>query len=137
MPSTDVIQLTLILNMTTPQVVETSITVNNNSPIQDYVHQDDQTQPTFEIFFLEAFIRTGNYLLLTGHYIWQYFPLSMERIIATIDWQEKHIFIFCPVFTWGNFSLSSFEDCPVSNKICKNVTNHPLFLNVDDDRKFV
>jgi len=24
------------------------ITVNNNSPIQDYVHPDDQTQPTFE-----------------------------------------------------------------------------------------
>ena len=31
----DVIQLTLTLKMT----------VNNNSPIQDYVHPDDQTQP--------------------------------------------------------------------------------------------
>ena len=37
-PSTDVIQLTLTLKMTTAQVVETSVTVNNNSPIQDYVH---------------------------------------------------------------------------------------------------
>ena len=37
------IQLTLTLKMTTAQVVETS--VNNNSPIQDYVHPDDQTQP--------------------------------------------------------------------------------------------
>jgi len=36
--------------MTTAQVVETSVTVNNNSPIQDYVHPDDQTQPTFEMF---------------------------------------------------------------------------------------
>ena len=35
--------------MTTEQVVETSVTVNNNSPIQDYVHPDDQTQPTFEM----------------------------------------------------------------------------------------
>ena len=35
--------------MTTTQVVETSVTVNNNSPIQDYVHLDDQTQPTFEM----------------------------------------------------------------------------------------
>ena len=26
-----------------------SVTVNNNSPSQDYVHPDDQTQPTFEI----------------------------------------------------------------------------------------
>ena len=31
--------------MTTAQVVETSVTVNNISPIQDYVHPDDQTQP--------------------------------------------------------------------------------------------
>ena len=43
------IQLTLTLNMTTTQVVETSVTVNNNSPIQDYVHPDNQTQPTFEM----------------------------------------------------------------------------------------
>ena len=35
--------------MTTAQVVETSLTVNNNSLIQDYVHPDDQTQPTFEM----------------------------------------------------------------------------------------
>ena len=37
--------------MATAQVVETSVTVNNNSPIQDYVHPDDQTQPTFEDIF--------------------------------------------------------------------------------------
>ena len=41
------IQPTLTLKMTTAQVVEASVTVNNNSPIQDYVHPDDQTQPTF------------------------------------------------------------------------------------------
>ena len=35
--------------MTTAQVVETSVSVNNNSPIQDYVYLDDQTQPTFEM----------------------------------------------------------------------------------------
>ena len=35
--STAVIQLTLTLKMTTAQVVETSVTVNNNSPIQEYV----------------------------------------------------------------------------------------------------
>ena len=39
----DVIQLTLTLKMTTAQVVETSVTVNN------YVHPHDQTQPTFEM----------------------------------------------------------------------------------------
>ena len=34
--------------MTTAQVVETSVTVTNNSPIQDCVLPDDQTQPTYE-----------------------------------------------------------------------------------------
>ena len=48
-PTTDVIKLTLTLKMTTAQVVEASVTVNNNSPIQDYVHPDNQTQPTFEM----------------------------------------------------------------------------------------
>ena len=45
------IQLTLIVTvkMTTAQVVETSVTVNNNIPIQDYVHLNDQTQPIFEM----------------------------------------------------------------------------------------
>ena len=38
-PSTDVIQLTLTLKMTTVQVVETPVTV------KDYVLPDDQTQP--------------------------------------------------------------------------------------------
>ena len=42
-------QKTFTVMMTTAQVVETSVTVNNNSPIQDYVHPDDQTQPTFEM----------------------------------------------------------------------------------------
>ena len=44
-----VIQLTLTLKITTARVVETSVTVNNNSPIQDYIHPDDQTQPIFEM----------------------------------------------------------------------------------------
>ena len=48
-PSTDVTQLTLTLKMTTTQVVETSATAKDNSPIQDHVHLDDQTQPTFEM----------------------------------------------------------------------------------------
>ena len=39
------------MKITTAQVVETSVrTVNNmHSPIQDYVHPDDQTKPTFEM----------------------------------------------------------------------------------------
>ena len=35
--------------MTTAQVVETSVTVNDNSSMLDYVHPEDDTQPTFEM----------------------------------------------------------------------------------------
>ena len=42
------IQLTLTLKMTTAQVFEMSVTVNNNSPIP--IHPDDQTQPIMTIF---------------------------------------------------------------------------------------
>ena len=35
--------------MTTTQVVNTSVTVSNNSPIQNNVHRDDHTQPTYEM----------------------------------------------------------------------------------------
>ena len=46
------IQLTWTVKMTTAQVVETSVTVNNNSRIQDVcVHPDDQIQPTFILYY--------------------------------------------------------------------------------------
>ena len=35
--------------MTTAQDVKTSVTVNNNSVIQNYVHPGDHTQPTYEM----------------------------------------------------------------------------------------
>ena len=41
--------------MTTTKVVETSVTFNNNSPIQDYVHPYDQTQPTFQPYWVQTF----------------------------------------------------------------------------------
>ena len=37
------IQITLILKVTTAHVVETSVTVNNKSPIQDHVRPDNHT----------------------------------------------------------------------------------------------
>ena len=39
----------LTLKMTTAQVVEASVFVNSNSPIQDYVHPYDPTNPTYEM----------------------------------------------------------------------------------------
>ena len=76
------IQLTLTLKMTTVQVVKTSVTVNNNSPIiQDYVHPDDQTQPFFLLmsslilyiyFIMWASFRCQNIIFefLFTHYRW-------------------------------------------------------------------
>ena len=37
------------LKITTAQVVEMSVTLKNNSLIQDYIHPDDQKQVTFEM----------------------------------------------------------------------------------------
>ena len=59
--------------MTTAQVVETSVTVTNNSPIQDYVLPDDQTQPTYESIktCTKTAARHHNYLFsVTTHTNW-------------------------------------------------------------------
>ena len=53
------IQLTLTLKMTTAQVVETSVTVNNNSPIQDYVHPNEQTHLFFLLNIVSKKIKYG------------------------------------------------------------------------------
>ena len=42
-------QLTLTLKTTAAQVFKTSVTFNYNSPIEDYVHRDDHSQPTYEM----------------------------------------------------------------------------------------
>ena len=75
-PSTEVIQLTSTLKMTTAQVVETSITVYNNSPIQDYIHPDDHTQPTY------AYEQVANGLSYFGlvELMVQYFSQSRYEI---------------------------------------------------------
>ena len=44
--------------MTTAQVVEMSETVNNNSPVQDYVHPDDHTEHTLKALFIMFFSTT-------------------------------------------------------------------------------
>ena len=43
--------------MTTAQLVEASVTANNNSPIQDYVHPDDQSQPAFTMIIITIYIQ--------------------------------------------------------------------------------
>ena len=60
------IQLTLTLKMTTAQVVETSVTVNNNSPIQDYNHPDDETQPFEMTPGFKPFTRLSTLIVVVG-----------------------------------------------------------------------
>ena len=52
------IQLTLTLKITAAQVVETSVTVNNNSPFQGYVHLDDQLNLLLKMFII-CFLPVG------------------------------------------------------------------------------
>ena len=79
-PSPDVIQLTFTLKMTTAQVVKTSVTVNNNSSINHYVHPDDQTQPTFEIIILSYY---------SGHYLAN-ISLNLEVRFNPLTYKQSH-----------------------------------------------
>ena len=46
------VQLTLTLKMTTTQVVQTSDTVINNSPIHNYSHLDDRNYSTYSVVLI-------------------------------------------------------------------------------------
>ena len=108
------IQLTLTLKMTTAQVVETSVTVNNNSPIQDYVHPDDQTQPTFEMTpgfkpftILTKLSQTGSFLAWRFNFtpFFPFFPFPSQS--------------FCPVCHYsvaGVKMKSKFNPLDKSNR---------------------
>ena len=65
--------------MTTAQVVETSVTVNNNRPIQDYVHPNDQTQPPFEICYSCYFFVICASKCLTK-FSYDHFLLKLQKI---------------------------------------------------------
>ena len=40
--------------MTTARVVETSVVINNNSPIQEIIHLDNHTQPTYKYYIEQS-----------------------------------------------------------------------------------
>ena len=66
--------------MTAAQIVETSVTVNNNSPVQDYVHPDDQTQPfeTWKNLLDQKFVP----LTILQYNSIETTPVSITRILA-------------------------------------------------------
>ena len=88
--------------MTTAQVVETSVTVNNNSPIQDYVHPDDQTQPTFEMTpgfkpFTVVFMLLTPQKLHTKAFTIRESNFDANNVSFEINFREKKIFKFAHV----------------------------------------
>ena len=73
--------------MTTAQVVEASVTVNNNSPIQGYVHPDDQTQPTFEMLQVSKF-----FLFSYFFFVFLLIISLLPRTLIVQEANEKHYF---------------------------------------------
>ena len=82
--STHVIKLTLILTMTTAQVVETSATVNN-SPIQDYVHPDDHIFDLLYSFFRQHIDCIGWYTKVRTT---TFFFLNMMTSKCIVRWSS-------------------------------------------------
>ena len=63
--------------------METSVTVNNNSPIQDCIHLDDQTQPTFlQLLSIVPDIRVPQILV---------FKLLLARHICHILYPKEYV----------------------------------------------
>ena len=91
--------------MTTAQVVETSVTVNNNSPIQGYVHPDDQTQPTFEVE-TKLFLKCDSWSVITG----------LTKLLAKSKALEIYFRKFCLKSNTRNFNqeflLEQLLGCP-------------------------
>ena len=93
MPSTGVIQLTLTLKMTTAQVVEMSVTVNKNSPIQDYIHPDDHTQPTLEMTpGLKPFTETCRWAKIRSTCNWSFISAWCKNVQ---NWYKNSHLIPC------------------------------------------
>ena len=84
------IQLTLTLKITTAQVVETSVTVNNNSPIQDYVHPNDRTQTHLRVdYWVKTFQKPFTlFSLLNSSTVEP--PLKATSLQQPLFWQTVH-----------------------------------------------
>ena len=83
-PSTDVIQLSLTLKMTTAQVVETSVTFNNNSPIQDYVHPDST------YFWNDSWVQTFHSFMISTVDSKQWFAATQQG--SHVGWKNNTFF---------------------------------------------
>ena len=135
------VKVTLILKMTTTQVVKTSVTVNNNSPIQDYVHPDDQTQPTFvnnswfQTFHRMYLIKTDEHEMTPSKKVVQQncpfnfanifvSPLYLLISLSFTSWADScvvkiKIFSFGKILTWNWLDLQHWKALPEKNMLSK------------------
>ena len=101
--------------MTTAQVVETSVTVNNNSPIQDYVHPDDETQPTFE---------TNSHRNHTNRIFYQKIFKSMDRSLRLTGRGGGLSFFSLSIVTSYQRKIRTFISCLVPFDLLKSAQVH-------------
>ena len=124
------IQHTLTLKMTSTQVVKTSVTLNNNSPIQDYVHPDDHTQPTYGMtpglkpFTIPAIIIIIIIILLL--LLLLLFPLSLLLLLLILllslnyYYYCYYYYYYC-YYSWGPTHFICIH-------IYYNYANAPVFM---------
>ena len=102
MTVTDVSKTCAVVIFRVAQVVETSFTVNNNIPIQDYVHPDDQTKPTFLCDFFTNF----GYAVINIFHVWNLVKFRTEKNISEVTWLV--------LFLYNKMSIkNSFVQCPI------------------------
>ena len=106
-PSTDVIQLTLTLKMTTAQVVETSVTVNNNSPMQDFVTRTIKLK-----------------LLLNLQSCVARRPLCHKVNLPRCEARRRRFIMICDIFGTGQMNMLGL--CYLFKKTYKQPTVAPL-----------
>ena len=94
--------------MTTAQVVETSVTVNNNSPIQDYVHRDDQT---FDNYYMSCYNTLSYVMLCIGKFLISWcFQLQLMVLIC----KDNDNLIF---WTWLIFEYQKINTFYIQFKV--------------------
>ena len=87
--------------MTTAQAVKTSVIVNNNSPIQDYVQSDDLNSTYFwNDSWVQTFHKNTTVLSITACDFLQIYPSQLK------PHQEKNIGILSWPHTFLNWILS-------------------------------
>ena len=116
------IQLTLTLKMTTALVVKTSITVNNNSSIQDYVHPDDQTQPTFEMTpgFKPFTIEQDSCEQMSCRFIKTAMVIILMNNSQQVYFGTQHAFVYLLAYSLGTLcanGMSSLYSKPLLDEL--------------------